>query len=45
MDEPSEGLSPLVLKVLNQRIKDLSRKDMTVFLSEQKEKAGVVIKS
>jgi len=38
MDEPSEGLSPLVLKALNQQIMDLNHKGMTVILTEQNAK-------
>ena len=35
MDEPSEGLSPLVLKGLGERIQQLSTEGITVFITEQ----------
>jgi branched-chain amino acid transport system ATP-binding protein len=35
MDEPSEGLSPLVLKWLNRQILEINRQEITIILTEQ----------
>jgi branched-chain amino acid transport system ATP-binding protein len=35
LDEPSEGLAPLVVEALRERIADLKREGLTILLAEQ----------
>lgn len=41
LDEPMEGLAPLVVRMLLQRIKDLRTKGLTVLLAEQNQKVAL----
>jgi len=45
MDEPSEGLSPLVLKGLGERIQQLSAEGITVLITEQNAKFALGLSS
>ncbi len=41
LDEPTEGLSPLIVKTLEERILGLKDKGLTVLLAEQNQKAAL----
>lgn len=41
LDEPTEGLAPLVVKVLEERIRDLKERGLTVLLAEQNQKVAL----
>jgi len=41
LDEPTEGLAPLIVKVLEERIRDLKERGLTVLLAEQNQKVAL----
>jgi branched-chain amino acid transport system ATP-binding protein len=41
LDEPTEGLAPMVVKVLEEQIRRLRDKGLTVLLAEQNQKAAL----
>ncbi len=41
LDEPTEGLAPMVVKVLEEQIRGLKEKGLTVLLAEQNQKAAL----
>ena len=41
LDEPTEGLSPLIVRTLEERILGLKEKGLTVLLAEQNQKAAL----
>ena len=41
LDEPTEGLAPLVLKALEEQIQKLKNRGMTILLSEQNVKSAM----
>ena len=43
LDEPTEGLAPMVVRVLEERISQLNEKGLTVLLAEQNQKVALKI--
>jgi len=41
LDEPTEGLAPLIVKVLEERIRELKERGLTVLLAEQNQKVAL----
>jgi branched-chain amino acid transport system ATP-binding protein len=41
LDEPTEGLAPMVVKVLEERIRELKNRGLTVLLAEQNQKVAL----
>jgi branched-chain amino acid transport system ATP-binding protein len=41
LDEPTEGLAPLIVKVLEERIRELKARGLTVLLAEQNQKVAL----
>jgi branched-chain amino acid transport system ATP-binding protein len=41
LDEPTEGLAPMVVRVLEERIKELKNRGLTVLLAEQNQKVAL----
>jgi branched-chain amino acid transport system ATP-binding protein len=41
LDEPTEGLAPLIVKVLEERIREMKNLDLTVLLAEQNQKVAL----
>jgi branched-chain amino acid transport system ATP-binding protein len=41
LDEPTEGLAPMVVKILEEQIRELRNKGLTVLLAEQNQKVAL----
>jgi branched-chain amino acid transport system ATP-binding protein len=41
LDEPTEGLAPMIIRVLEERIGDLKQRGLTVLLAEQNQKVAL----
>jgi len=41
LDEPTEGLAPMVVKLLEEQIRELRNKGLTVLLAEQNQKVAL----
>ena len=41
LDEPTEGLAPMIVKILEEQIRKLRNKGLTVFLAEQNQKVAL----
>jgi branched-chain amino acid transport system ATP-binding protein len=41
LDEPTEGLAPLVVRMLEEQIRELKHRGMTILLAEQNQKTAL----